>query len=125
QTKLEAKAAKEECQKLAFEKSEEADKLQEELESLLNHTLHIDDSIDWESLKDRSDYPTKKPNEPLVRRLNKLPKKPSKQDFTPEKTFFDKLIKSLYLKKLKIAKTKYEQAIKDWKRDTEATENLN
>jgi restriction system protein len=61
-----------EKKKLAVERTQEAQEALAVLESILAHTLDVDDTIDWESLKDYSDYPTPKPKEPTPPKIDPL-----------------------------------------------------
>lgn len=82
--------SKEEKKELAIIKTNEAQDAINQLESILLHTLKIDDAIDWSSLLDNKKYPDKKPKKPN-RKL--VPYEPKEQDtkYQPELGFFDKL----------------------------------
>ena len=49
---------------LAAERTQEAQKALEALDRVLAHTLDIDDTVDWEALKDFSEYTKPRPSEP-------------------------------------------------------------
>ena len=50
----------------AIEQSVQAQKALDELDSLLTGSLKLNHVIDWESLKDKSDYPNPKPSDPSL-----------------------------------------------------------
>ncbi len=78
-----------------------------QIDSLLTHTLSIDDRVDWEILKKKEKYP------------EKSPAKPEKQstEFTPVFTFFEKLFKSKKEIKIQEFKNRYSSAISKWGSD--------
>lgn len=94
-----------------------------EVDNILFHTLGIDDTIDWETLKDRSKFSEINPKGSLKKRLSKLtrpiehPTKPTDSEYIPELTFFDKLFSSRKEKKLKMAKEAYDKDIDKWKKE--------
>jgi restriction system protein len=63
--KKEEAAEKQNSQQLALEKTEEALQEQEKLETILAHTLEINDAVDWDKLKNFKDYDVPKPKEPI------------------------------------------------------------
>ena len=56
---------KEDKQKDAAERTQEALDEINRLENILAHTLNIDDTIQWESLKDTAEFPEPKPEVPV------------------------------------------------------------
>lgn len=105
----------------------EAQKDIEEIENLLTHTLSIDDTIQWDKLKDRKRFTETNPSEYLERELDKiirptksnlfeLPSKPdfSSSDFKVDITFLDKVFSSRRKKKEKLIESKYREALKSW-----------
>ena len=56
---------REQKKQIALERTREAEAAIRELETLLVHTLSVDDRVDWESLKDRTPFPV--PNAPVLR----------------------------------------------------------
>ena len=100
----EKKAVEEEKQAL----QDEADKLTQEAiqvlkdtENILLYTLDIDDTIDWDKLKNKAIFSKPNPNTFLTERLAKLdvpkltnleyPKELNKKDYEPKILFTDKL----------------------------------
>ena len=68
---------KDEKKQLAIEKSEEAREVIRSIEQVLHYTLSIDDTIDWESLKDTSKFGKPTPSKP---QLKPTPQKPKESD---------------------------------------------
>lgn len=115
-------------QKSAEEKTQAAIKALEEVDNVLIHTLGIDDTIDWEKLKDKTKFKEPNPENELNRRLGEVaepkqpiiedhPNKPKGFDFEPKLSFFDKLIKSNKEKKIQQAKEAFERALEKWAND--------
>ena len=85
----------------ASEKTAEAQKDQKEIEDLLIHTLEVDDTIDWETLKDKSKFEEPNPKNELDDNLEKLkasfsnldrfPRFPDKSYFEPEFNLLDRI----------------------------------
>lgn len=74
------RAKQSEAKELAFERTREAQDVQEELKNILHHTLEIDDAIDWNLLKNYEAYqipaPVKRRIPPLV--LTPAPAQPDR-----------------------------------------------
>ena len=74
------RAKQSEAKELAFERTREAQDVQEELKNILQHTLEIDDAIDWNLLKNYEAYqipaPVKRRIAPLV--LTPAPAQPDR-----------------------------------------------
>jgi len=81
---------KEEKQNLAKQQTDEAQTLLKEFSQILQHTLDIDDTIDWDSLLDKSKFNQLKPSKP------KYPTEPDRTygKYNPKPSFLDKIIKS-------------------------------
>ncbi len=69
--------SKEEKKELAITKTEEAQEEINRLETILLHTLDIDDTIDWDSLLDKKKYHLEKP---MKKKFNSIPPEPKIQD---------------------------------------------
>lgn len=92
-------------QQLEERKSEAADRTadaQEQLRSLaslLHETLKVDDRVDWDTLKNRAEFPEPKPKpvtipaEPLLATLLREPRRTDAK-YQPKLSFFDKLMTS-------------------------------
>ncbi|WP_174612974.1 restriction endonuclease [Virgibacillus ihumii] len=97
--KLEAERKKEEREKAAREKeekkalamqlTEEAEQQLQNIENTLSFTLTIDDKIDWESLKDTSEYTIPEPDEPNYVDIPDEPDKNS-SDYKPKLNILDR-----------------------------------
>lgn len=98
-TRLDGKRYQEQQKTNAAERTSEALSELEGLKSLLQHTLSINDTIDWETLKDKSKFPEVKPAvdawpfEPNAPRIEAEPLASSSK-YTPTFTFFEKIFKS-------------------------------
>jgi restriction system protein len=97
--KLAGKRQIEENKSLAVEQTAEALQELERLNSLLKATLAVDDTVDWEKLKDKTPYPKKKPAMPPIPRepvLPAMPREPLRgdQEYIPSLGILDKLIAS-------------------------------
>lgn len=97
--KLAGKRQIEENKSLAVERTTEAQQELERLNSLLKSTLAVDDTVDWEKLKDKTPYPEKKPVMPPIPRepvLPQMPREPLRVDqkYIPSLGILDKLIAS-------------------------------
>lgn len=97
----------------AIEQTAEALKTIESLQSILHYTLDIDDTINWESLIDKSEFKKLKPNKP---NLKKIPNEPLKTDpkFIPSFNIFDKIFPSRKEKKIEISEQKFINAHKSY-----------
>jgi len=105
---------------LAAEQTNEATAALKELTTVLSHTLSIDDTVDWESLKNFSDCPTPRPPKPSLPAkpgLAPKPKKPSALDFMPELGVFDRIFQSKRAAKEQQAQMQLAAALAKWKQD--------
>jgi restriction system protein len=100
----------------ANERYEDAKKALEEIDNLLLHTLPIDDTINWDGLKKRNNFPEKSPTKPEKKSYKEYPNKPQKEssEFIPIFTFWEKLIGSKREKKIQNFEQKYLSAILEW-----------
>lgn len=127
---------KEEIQRNVESRNKEAQDLMQMVDSILHHTLNINDTIDWEQLKDKSRFKVPYPEDELPKLISsiRLPTKPILSTYTaqpdaikfqPKLTFLDGLIKSKKDAKLQEAQHLYERAINDWKRKCELIDQAN
>lgn len=114
---------KDKKKQLALEKTKEAQELLTDIENILHHTIDIDDTIDWQSLIDNSEYPVEKPATP-----EKIPLPPP-----PDIGFFKSLIpgnkkrkleeweeeKEKVREKAKDLEIEHKKAIQKWEKDKE------
>jgi len=95
-------------------RTEEAEKKLEDIDNLLIHTLDIDDTVDWDMLKKRDEFPETRPNRKYLSR----PRRYSKE-YTPNFTFLEKIFKSKKERKIQEYEKKYSAAIADWEKEKE------
>ena len=108
---------------LANERTIEARANLEILEQTLEHTLSIDDNVDWEQLKDTSPFAEPQPEEPRAPRNPSAPthpKKPSRNEpkFKANIGFLDHLIASRRQSKEARASSLYKKARDEWLQET-------
>lgn len=99
----------------AIERTDEAQQALATLEKILAHTLSVNDAIDWDSLKNKLDYPKSRPNLPVI------PQEPKKTDETYRinLSFLDKLISSRRIDKVEAARINFEADHKKWQSQKE------
>ena len=108
-----ARTTREEKKALASKLTAEAQATLEGLDRTLNHTLSIDDTIDWEQLKDTSKFPERRPVKP--REPDYLPEpQPNDPSFKAQLGFLDRLISSWREAKEAQALRLYEDAHSNW-----------
>ena len=87
----------------------------EALEGILSYTLSINDSVDWESLKDRAPFsrPRPVPTEPQA-----TPREPlaTDSDFEPALGFLDKVVKSRREERIREAEQKFQTLHAAWEK---------
>lgn len=134
--KNETQAKKEANQNLAEERTNDAQEKLKEIENILVHTLDIDDTIDWETLKDTKKFNVPNPKNMLEEGLKQilspetpsykaLPIEPNKNNFHAKLSFIDRLIKAKKLSKINQAENSYNEAIDSWKGLVKQTETYN
>lgn len=87
----------------------------ETAQSILAHTLGIDDTIDWDQLKDSRKFPEPKPTRSAPPAAP--PSEPVKEHFHPRTRFIDRLVPFRVTKILKKAMQAYDAAVEQWRRD--------
>jgi len=134
--KEESQRYKDERKQEALNRDKEAKDAIDTLKNILNHTLNVNDAIDWEKLKDTSkfieplpklDLPPCPANQPIpIAPVPKIvPMKPSSsaRDKSPTKSFakyqpvfgfFDKIIPSFKAKKIAAAEALFSQDYTAW-----------
>lgn len=132
---------KEEKRNLALKLTEEAVEQLNAVEDTLAFTLEIDDKINWEDLKDYSEFHVKEPIKPT---RSEIPQEPNKNDslYQPKLNIIDKIFSGLKRKKINEADElfrinhekwveekgekelkykqeleKYEELLKQWEQD--------
>ncbi len=93
QAQLQAAYNKVTKQKLASDRTREAQRALDGLETLLTSALEVDHAIDWSLLVDNSDYPIAKPTRPLE---EAIPREPNVNDpeFEAQISFLTRIIPS-------------------------------
>jgi restriction system protein len=96
----------------AIEKTVEAQARLDKLEKILAHTLSVNDAVDWDSLKNKSDFPEIRPG------LPKIPPEPQKMglEYQAKLGFLDKIISSWRLKKEQEAESKFNSDHSAWQK---------
>lgn len=103
--KEEKNRSREENKELALSRTAEAKNEISEIKNILNHTLRVNDAINWEKLLDRSAFKIQKPSKPRVIKYTREPVI-SDPEFIPNISFFDKVFKKR--KQLKLEKSMLE-----------------
>lgn len=104
----------------AVRRTEEAKATLSSLEKILEHTLSIDDTVNWKSLKNYSDYPKPKPAKPMLPpkpvppNIPPIPN-PSAFKYKPKLTFWDKFVPSKMEAKYDFADRLFEYDTEMWK----------
>jgi len=91
------------------------------IEGLLAYTLSVDDRVDWDTLKNKGQYPAKKPQKPME---IAIPKEPNPSEIFIKLPF----LKSLFGGKAKHEeqqKLKYSKALKVWEKEKDKTIDKN
>lgn len=127
ESKRRVNAEKEANLEEANSRTEEAIESLKQIDSLLIHTLSINDIVDWESLKKKEKYQEKSPAKPTKKSKKEYPPKPEKQsaEFTPVFSFFEKLFKSKREKKIKEFENKYSASISEWEKQKSTIDKFN
>ena len=96
--------------------TKEAQEIQKNIDNILIHTLSIDDTVEWDSLKIHSAFSEPKPKKPTRKSYKTIPIIPnsSSREFIPKFNLIEKLFKLKREKKEKIFFEKFENAIYQW-----------
>lgn len=105
---------KQQREETAEELSREAEEELESLRKTLDHTLDIDDTVEWDSLKDFSEFPEPRPRKP---ELPHPPREPLSTDeiFKPRFNILDRLIPPWKQKKIDEAEKRFRESHASWK----------
>ena len=111
--------------KVAGEKTEQARAELARLDGILEYTLDIDDTVDWEQLKVKTDYPVPQPEKPKVPPKPQSPDIPSEpkrtdQAYQPKLSIIDKIIPSKKQVKLYDAAKRFKHDHDTWLKNREA-----
>jgi len=110
QQKAQAVAEK---KQLAAERTQEAQSALAALEQILSHTLDIDDAVDWEILKDFSEYSAPKPKEPPAPGIPREPRRTDAQ-YQVKLGVIDQLLTSRRTAKEQEAEKRFRHQHKKW-----------
>ena len=110
---------------MAIEQTQNAQEKLKEIENLLSYTFNIDDSVNWDSLKDIKEYEIPNPKNNMEQALRKLEKpnqptyeelteKPRQEFYEPKFSFLERIIKPLSEKKINKANILHQEVIKKW-----------
>ncbi len=111
--------------KVAEEKTEQARTELERLDGILEYTLDIDDTVDWEQLKVKTDYPVPQPEKPKVPpkpQSSEIPAEPKRTDqaYQPKLGIIDKIIPSKKQAKLYDAAKRFKHDHDTWLKNRKA-----
>lgn len=104
---------KEAKKSLAAEKTNEATKAIKAIENTLHHSLTIDNTLDWNTLLDKSDFPEKKPQKPVKVETPVEPKE-FHEKYTPNLGFFDKVFSKSREKKIEAMHEQFKLDHSKW-----------
>lgn len=109
----------------AENRTNEAQEALHKIDNLLNHTLSIDDTVDWESIKKKDEFNVPKPEEPKKENYKDIPAKPDEKspDYVPKFSLFERLFKKQ--KVIEFYGNKFSNALKDWEELKKKTEAYN
>ncbi|NOX08800.1 MAG: restriction endonuclease [Gammaproteobacteria bacterium] len=126
--------SKEEKKELAKTKTKEAMEAINKLETILLHTLKVDDAIDWSSLLDNKKYSIKKPikkkystKKPIKPKPAQNPSEPNRTNvkYKPKLGFFDKLLSKSRKIKEDEAEKLFNSDYEGWKKNKQKTQKKN
>lgn len=121
---------------IAEERTLDAQNAQKEIENILLNTLKIDDTVDWDTLKDKRKFKIPNPKLLLRNELSKIknptlpsfrskPTQPIKSDYAPALSLVDKIFPSLRQKKINQTEVLFQSAIAAWEKGSAETEVYN
>ncbi len=108
-------------------RTDEAIKLLEDIDNILIHTLSIDDTVDWNTLKKKDKFPEAPPPKPEKKSYKNYPPKPLKEsaEFIPQFTIIENIFRSKKDIKIREYELKYNDAISAWERQKSEIDRLN
>lgn len=111
----------------ANERTDQAQEALYEIENLLLKTLSIDDTVDWDCIKKKSNYSEAPPIKPQKKTYKEYPLQPRKEAirFTPTFSFWEKLISSKKEKKIQDYEHKYAVALSEWEKQKILVDEFN
>ena len=120
----------------AEEQTGDAQEKRKQIDDLLVYALGIDNTINWDSLKDTKEFKVPNPKFIMEEKLSviatpappnfrALPKEPDKGLYEPQFSLVDNILNSLKEKKIREAETLYQEAMTAWKKSVDATNSFN
>lgn len=123
-------------QRTADDRTNEAKKALKEIDDILLHTLKINDSVNWNKLKDHSKFEVISPIDGLQKAIHQIPTprnqellehppRPLQSQFSPSLGFWDSIFSSAKKRKLDDAASKFNYALENWSSQCEGTDLRN
>jgi len=114
-------------QKQAENRTQEAQSVLKAIDEILIHTLSVDNTVVWESLKKHEKFTISKPQKPPQEKHIIIPDGPNINSylFVPEFTLFEKILKSKKQKKIAEYDSKFRSATEVWEKDKLKIEDKN
>ncbi|MBV6445907.1 MAG: restriction endonuclease [Ignavibacteriales bacterium] len=122
----------------AEEDTKAAEEAIEEIQNILNHTLDIDDTLDWESLKNHKPFSKQHPQPEFEKKIDELtvptekedikyPLKPNKGSvkYLPSLSFFAKICPGIKRKRIKEAEDRFNADMANWEKECSEIEQKN
>lgn len=122
--RLQKTLEKQEMIEEARKRSEEALKAIKDIENTLKLSLEGNKIIDWELLKDKSEFPKQKPLEPKPIAVPEPPKETDAK-YRSILGIFDRIFPSRKQKKINYAKLLFQKDYEEWKRVKEEAPEMN
>ncbi|SFT11052.1 restriction system protein [Zhouia amylolytica] len=124
------KESKEINRENAEDEDAEVKAIQKELQSILSNTLEVDDTVDWEYLKNFTKFNTPKPAKPSkpkfkTEQLQAPPQEPQKGQYEYHSKFWEKLLPGLLKKRMKQYSDNYVKDINSWEEKVERINKRN
>ncbi|MFH1587329.1 MAG: 3'-5' exonuclease, partial [Candidatus Diapherotrites archaeon] len=120
----------------AEEQTGDAQEKRKQIDDLLVYALGIDNTVNWDSLKDTKEFKVPNPKFIMEEKLSviappappnfrALPKEPDKGLYEPEISFVDNVFNPLKKRKIREAETLYQEAMTAWTKAVDATNSFN
>ena len=107
------------CNEEAINRTKEAEERLEEVENILMDALEVNNTVDWEVLKNKVEFNIPYPVQPDDPKLFTLPSTPNKSalEFQPKLNFFSSIIKYLKDKAISESEIAYKMAYESWEKN--------
>ncbi len=96
----------------------------EKIRNTLKFTLNVDDTVNWDKLKDTSTFLMKRPSQPELMPLSKKPDK-SDHKYNPNINIIDEIFPSLKRKKIRSSRHRFNRDYELWSAGNEHAEQKN